>query len=396
LKAAIVAYYITMESSEGNSNGEGNDKRVRRRIPGTTYAQRLDWIKRNSERLKINYDSLPQLPSWGPLFGYGQDWFRVEIAEKVFGTSFLISRELTQDEIERISYYAAKYAATETYSPPMSILTAFILERRGRSSFRFPFYSPRPASFNPLFFPSAMMPILRGNMAPRAWHVTRFLTYGILAEVCFGPLVGSYAVSVYLASLLRDPHLASLRQEMLPEAERKRRGLASASQEGQNSNQQQYGGEMPTENEASQPLAKSTQQSSATSPWWSKQRPSQSPQVQQPVNDVQDDTDSLFDDDDASPVAASQRRQLPTSGGSSWDKIRNQAKTETNVKPQQASQSSNRSWAQIRGNASDTSKNSDYTYSQADEDRSYAKEQAQKEFDAMLERERKGDSDGRR
>lgn len=93
--------------------------------------------------------------------------------------------------------------------------------------------------------------------------------------------------------------------------------------------------------------------------------------------------------DDASPVAPSEQTNYSPQnsgqqGGSAWDRIRGQA---------QAARGQPGSWAKKRQDemtSRGAQDGSSYNYSTADEEKAYAKDQAQKEFDEMLERERRG------
>lgn len=100
-------------------------------------------------------------------------------------------------------------------------------------------------------------------------------------------------------------------------------------------------------------------------------------------------TDSDGLDDDASPVAPAQRSSeqpsgTPTGTGSAWDRLRRSS--------QKPPRSTDDAWSQH--NQTDGSA-TDYSYEKADAERASEKEKAQREFDAMLERERRGDGNSR-
>lgn len=169
-------------------------------------------------------------------------------------------------------------------------------------------------------------------------------------------------------------------------------------------------------------------------------QPSQGSQASSEGNSGWAQTSSAFDNnsssgsnddfDDMSPVSPAARRQeaasASRSGGSAWDRIRKQQGGQSQSHSQQQQQqqqypaetsswgssSSDNSaantsgsvggggWGAVRGrnntnnsNNSSASSGESYTYSAADEEREsrmYEKEKAQKEFDAMVERERNG------
>ncbi|KAF6807209.1 hypothetical protein CSOJ01_08317 [Colletotrichum sojae] len=100
-------------------------------------------------------------------------------------------------------------------------------------------------------------------------------------------------------------------------------------------------------------------------------------------------TDSDGLDDDASPVAPAERSSAqssstPTGTGSAWERLRRSS--------QKPSRSTDDAWSQQ--NQPDSSA-TDYSYEKADAERASEKEKAQREFDAMLERERRGDGNSR-
>lgn len=127
------------------------------------------------------------------------------------------------------------------------------------------------------------------------------------------------------------------------------------------------------------------------------------PKQQQP-NDTWG-SPAIDDFDDASPVSSSAQNNA-NSGGSAWDRIRQQSQQPQRRQQQQQQ----RQWGQQQqqqqqssewGNIDDAnpqrhSASENYSFSAADEERATAKTQAQKEFDALVERERYGVEQDRR
>ncbi|KAH6647537.1 hypothetical protein BKA67DRAFT_390470 [Truncatella angustata] len=118
--------------------------------------------------------------------------------------------------------------------------------------------------------------------------------------------------------------------------------------------------------------------------------------------------DSELFEDDASPVSAAARRaeeaaqsqaQSPSaSRASAWDRVRQQAKSDAAPPAKGNRSSQDTTWGRLRQDSAPTDRDRDrtppsesYSYNEADEAKDYARSQAQKEFDAMLEAERKGD-----
>ncbi|KAK1767667.1 hypothetical protein QBC33DRAFT_451095 [Phialemonium atrogriseum] len=391
------------DDSLGGWNDGQFDPSSSRPPPGENEAA---WVLRNANRLGIDYDSLPQTPFWSPLFGQGQDWYRANIASKVIGFSVLLKRELSQQEKDAVSFHAAKECATRALEPPAAVVAAYAFERRGRDAFRFPFWKPKPTTINPDVFPGQIFTLLRGRMAWSAWHATRFSCYAFVSHMVLSGIFTSYAMSVWVANMKLDPRLATLRKAMEETGKQgrlgRRLGEQGADPGGWQSPSQ---GEDPSMQDAPYPYGQTPgdvpssggrmeaeetrRQSESAARARDRGYPTPGPAYASPQDSAsqsQDDDAHLFDD--ASPMAPSDRGKNATtsaSGGSSWDKLRNQAMSGGNTGGQAGPRIGQRS-------------SDGYTYSSADEDKSYAKQQAQKEFDAMLEKERRGEADvsGRR
>jgi hypothetical protein len=121
-------------------------------------------------------------------------------------------------------------------------------------------------------------------------------------------------------------------------------------------------------------------------------RPPAPPPQQEPTRDDWNPLDE--DEDDASPVAGDYEstQSSTASGGSAWDRVRAQAR---NSSPTRRSAAGTPATTQT---GQDTSSQESFSYTREDEERSIAKSQAQKNFDEMLERERRGggESEGNR
>jgi hypothetical protein len=322
------------------------------------------------------FENLPQLPFFAPLFSYTPRWQKAQVASALIENCHLVGRILSPAEADAFAYHRSKLCSRATWAPPAVLLTAAYYTNQGRSTFRFPFYTPKPASFDPSSFPSASIAFLKGQSAVRLWHVLRFGAYGFISQYIVKIVVFSFAQAGYLASIAGDDRLKAVREEMKPP----RKGRSDRSR------LPSAGGPADTAAVSSSPnivsggLDSPAPQTPVRSGW--------TPRAPQPPQSTpeQDDDSYLFDD--ASPVAPSQKeRPTPGSpqssgGGSAWDRIRQQAKSEEgavwNPRQQQNGPSGSRQTA------------GEYTYTAAEQEKAYAKEQAQKEFDAMLERERHG------
>ncbi|KAB5566587.1 hypothetical protein GE09DRAFT_739795 [Coniochaeta sp. 2T2.1] len=369
------------------------------------FARRRAIARQNVDNLGIRYEELPKLPFFAPFFGRTYDAYKLEIADVVVNTSALLGRGLSPTERDIIAYLSAKKAVTQTYELPISLVTAIYLERRGRPTSKFPFWTPKPTSFDPSFFPSKRAPMLQGPMAMITWNAVRFGCYGFVAHFIGGIFFSSYATSVQTAAIMRDPRLEELRKGFAD----RRHGRKPAGGEGAPAWETH---EDPSMRDAETPYGSFAEESASSKPPPAFEQPRgqsarstgtaggyqssrggypplpQSAPAQSTAPAPSEDftAGSVFDDD-ASPVAAAARggssAASPSSGGSAWERLRQQAKANP------AAQGTARPRAYGQQPAEQ------YSYSQEDADRATAKDQAQREFDAMLEKERQGESDNK-
>ena len=401
---------------------------------------RRAFIDKYATLLGLSWESLPQLPSWGPMFGFNDEWHHAIIVESVAKASVLMNRRLEPTERDSFAAIMAQNNASLAYAPLVWVPTALAYERLGRSRFRFPFYTPK--SIDPYRFPTQRVAFITGQPAVWGWHATRMTAYLVMSKIALSPLVAAYVTYRTYTTLLGEPNLKTFNADMKKVNQREAHVILR--QMGQRLEKIYGEPEDPSMRDSSSPYygqqqdeQQQQQQPSETgmvrrSAWDVYRRPApsrqtsqadaqseQEPQEQQgqqsygysqpsqtrsqpdysPASDGGDD-DSLFDD--ASPVAHAARQQPSNypasapSGGSSWDRIRRGAQAEAKPQP-----GGSQAWAQRRYQASQQAggqqRDDAYSYSEDDRDKSVAKEQAQKDFDAMLEKERSGESeDGRR
>ncbi|KXX81551.1 hypothetical protein MMYC01_202722 [Madurella mycetomatis] len=363
-------------ASLGTFNSEG-------KLVAMSHEQRA----RNLNQLSPpGFGALPQAPFW-----FGEERQKNIVAKVLAMHAAALQRPLTTDEADALAYHRSRSCKLLAWRSPVLLMSTAYFVYRGRASFKFPFYTPKPASFNPYCFPSRTRPFVTGPMAHAIWHAVRFGAYGTLLGLVVTPLFISYAETSYVVHILNDPRLKSIRDH--------------ARQQQQQQQQQQQGNQ--ARSRASGPPRRAstdedTSTDEATPSSQSYVLEQQQPQPRhQPLQwterppktptTPQDDDSFLFDN--ASPVAPSARQQHQSSstqlpagggggggGGSAWDRLRQRAKSGQDV------------WEQA-GQSREDSRNQrldQHAYDQSDREKTRAKEQAQKEFDAMLERERRG------
>ncbi|KAL7622386.1 hypothetical protein AAE478_007890 [Parahypoxylon ruwenzoriense] len=375
----------------------------------------------------IHFDRLPTLQPWASLFLIGDNLRGIYVTNKVVAASIGCQRRLTAEEVDATSEHATRSIRYIPYIPPIALSAAFALTWKGRRFFRVPFYTPRPPAFNPRIFPSKALPHIKGQNAIIAWHLARFTAYSVLSWLGSFFFFHSMAESSYEAHLLRDPRLVNMMQDIKKNAYTVLRKYGSPS-ERRNlrprpgidtpDSSQDTGAPQESGRDTFPSLPRNTFNGSAMGsgsgtgasaprPSWGQNTQSQAPPRRYPESGSRntDDLDLFDDDDDASPVSASSRRAdvqqiRDTQGGSAWDRIRQQSQPDRAQWEQGDSSGEERGWARLRQDrARNPQENSPraegFSYSKQDEDResrNYEREQAQKDFDALLESERRGGS----
>ncbi|KAI1777196.1 hypothetical protein F4818DRAFT_409508 [Hypoxylon cercidicola] len=356
------------------------------------------------EGATIHFERLP-IHSGGIITGVPSAVF---IIAKVVRMSRAASRPLTASEIDATSEAAAISVRYLSWMHPFTLATTLLCTWYTRKSFSFAFY--RPKAFNPLVFPMKRAPILRGTRAVRAWHTVRTLSYLPLFWLFYGIFFSSLTDTTFRARTMRDPRLERILQEIkmntlgnTPGRMPQRKFPVPGGIGTPDGRYPSNSGNRSTEDDGrepytSQPENAFSKSSPAARPTWTRNAQSQAP-PSQPRDDVSD----LFEDDDGSPVSASAQQARNPQGSTAWDRLRQQARSGSAQWTQGDSSGQERGWAQLRQDKTkdikEVQRNTEgFAYTKEDEEREqkkYEKDQAQKEFDALLEAERRGGS-GRR
>lgn len=337
------------------------------------------------------------IPIFGRLFGYNEQYFSKLMQIKIAMYSQELNRPLTNDEANAIAYWTSKQTSIISYANPLAAVAATWRWNSTKATFRFPFYQPNMETFDASVFPSKSMPWLKGHFALRMWTAGRLGAYYIVAMPIAQILLGSYCVSVAAVGQMSDTRLKTMNDQIKTQAQQKRGGLprqnpqrrapASASTNTQADDASPTGGmlwEEPASDEGAV-NATGTPQTQSSRAQWNPRKPT--------PNQMTPATSSPGPFDDASPtggqgVAAD---TPPASQGSAWERLRRGEKLETS-----SSTSSNQSaWQRAQNETQKEQRQGSTTgdsfaFSKSDEERSYAKEEAQKEFDLRVERERRG------
>jgi hypothetical protein len=348
----------------------------------------------------IDRSNFPRpIPIIGPLLGYNDQFFSKVLQAKVLNGSKALGRPLTQDEATAFAYWTAKQISIFSYGAPVGISWGLWRCYSTASTMRFPFWQPNLEKFQSDVFPPRLG-TLKGVRAVTAWHALRFVAYGACGN-WFGQLFfGSYSMTVASVGELSDKRLKPFSDAIKSQAEKKRGSLQGMPKPGpvgqqQTGNNSQddaspSGGMFMEETMGNDNGGNTGGTTNQNRPWPAKPVPAQMP--------TQETPNQPFDAwDDASPTggqgvsADTSRTQPPRSSGSAWDRLRRGEKPPT-VPRQQSGPTSfpnaenEAQRDQRQGSAVDDS----FAFSKSEEERSYAKDEAQKEFDARVERERRG------
>ncbi|KAI2628467.1 hypothetical protein GGR54DRAFT_636188 [Hypoxylon sp. NC1633] len=369
----------------------------------------------------IHFDRLPDLhPPWyseSPISFFGGMHERSVsfVIKKVFSCSTIARRPLTALEVDRTSEAAARSAQYLQWINPVSAALAFGFTVYTRTTFKFPYFRVKDKVniSDPLTFPSKRLSYLTGQRAVNAWRCLRFVGVFPVAWAFTFAFFRSIMEFSFQGRLNNDPRLKPLMEDMYATM---MRNLHTGRQTTRPPINAQFprGRHYPKRREYEREThASQTEKAigasatdpngdittSAPQPSWDQPKPPQE-QYHPPQED-----DSDFDTDDASPVSPSSRRAEPeqapkAKAGSSWARIRQEAQSGSAQWTQGDSSGQERGWGQLRqdktpNSREDQPKRESFAYSEQDEDRekkNYEKDQAQKDFDALLEAERRGGS----
>ncbi|KAI9151818.1 hypothetical protein HJFPF1_09029 [Paramyrothecium foliicola] len=304
----------------------------------------------------------------------GQGKFHYQLAAEQAATMLVVAtkRAPTDSEAAALSEFAIERMNRWVLWKWAMTGVAGYFTYRGASKFRFPFV--KQFTYAGKYSPITGPPHLR-----YAWHFARFVAYYGVTWVMADPLFLAYDSRQSIDTLKHDERLSALRKPRFVGES----GNDQASYESQAS----YDQEQTAQSNQDAPYQASdfsgNTASRAPQGGWSNQSNAPTPQDTDPWSD-------FSTTDDASPVASPERTRAGSTSnyGSSWDRIRSQSSAQSRPQPNtQQEQSwgggqSQNSWGTTQGGAS--------WGSNADGQRTSEKDEAQRQFDQLVERERGG------
>ena len=363
----------------------------------------------------IDVRLLPKpIPFLGPILGYNSQLFEKVWADKIKSRHAILGRAPTQDEAAGLAYWTAKQISIISYGTPIGVAGGLWRAWAMKETFQFPFYRPKPETFQSTIFPHSKVPLLGGNRAFLAWHTLRVLAYGGVGKYIGDILLGSYSMSVATVGELSDPRMKDIVNAMRQKAQRKQGGLPSSipveqpgstQRGGAGTEQTQLDDASPTGGLYGNDETSMRQDGGGKSdePYprnWSK------PGYSQSQIEALETPRALQADDfnNASPTGGQGiRADTAQQSESSWDRIRRGSKSGGQSGSSSwptdnqgtSAQKGESAWAKLQNNTQqeqpkESSTGDSFTFSKTDEERNLAKIEAQKEFDARVEQERRG------
>lgn len=348
----------------------------------------------------LSMEGLPKpMPIIGPLFGYNHKMMSKALQVKVIGASTVLERKLTTDELNAWAFWTAKQLSIMSYSPAVGVSAGVWRAYNTADTFRFPFYQVNLETFQKEVFPHARVAMLRGGRAVYAWHALRTFWYAVAGNVFASMFFASYSMSVTTMGEMSDQRL-----KPFVDAVRKKAQTRNGSLPGLGQGQQK--GPLLADSQRQDDASPTGGMSGGypdipkEEPRWSPQPQSRPAPAQTRALEPQSQAFDIFDD--ASPTAAQQGTVPDTQPprGSAWERLRR------GEKPALAAETRTSGWDNLRkSQGSDWSKQQGQTqreqgqgatlgeghsFSKSDEENNYVKDEAQKEFDARIEKERRG------
>ncbi|KAK5042899.1 hypothetical protein LTR84_012401 [Exophiala bonariae] len=350
-------------------------------------------------------------------------------------TETIADRHLTQQEAEGLAYQSSRRSLFSATGNLLGVAAGYTIAWRSRGKMKFPFRAPQPLT-RYSNFPNRYIPLFRGEYARTAWHMTRANIWAFLWVVLLSPVfstMGAYSFAVGLGADQRTKHLADMITQFSKDQRNdlhrrlaQREGERAARQQGdshsktstgqlypqrtteasEDQHPQEWERDSATNSESQTGTFRDAESFESQKSIPSSSRTTARPQPPPDQTSRQDqgvffyednDTSSNYDDD-ASPTAGNRNRS-PSQGGNTWARIRRGESSTSPSQPAPQSGSSQDSSPSAGGwrrsetpsqrepqfqNSSDS-----FSFSKTEADKQFARDQAQKEFDDMLDRERK-------
>ncbi|KAL8706479.1 MAG: hypothetical protein Q9201_000462 [Fulgogasparrea decipioides] len=365
---------------------------------------------------------LPQpFPVIGPLFGYTEAYMSRLVASRLNYHAQALGRNPTQRERQAILYYSYKGLAYASYGMPVFVTLGLFRAYETREVYRWPLNGTSKTPDG--WWDGERLRIMgkkvaEGSSARKIMHAGRAFAYGGFGYFLGRLFVTSFAATVVSVGELKDPRLRDFQQAVRTRS-KLQRGDTDALKQSKDSTGKGNISDYELLKQEQQIVEKSigsvslgagagrygvdAERSGGSNTGIMSDAQMQTQETRQQVSPGDSPTENRastfqmdkvarqpnsFEDsfDDASPMA--QSHAGGDQGGSAWDRIRRQAQTSSaGIKPE------GQSWKAIQREQRQGSTTGDsFNFSSTDEERQLARDEAQSEFDARVERERQGGS----
>ncbi|KAL8905115.1 MAG: hypothetical protein Q9171_006796 [Xanthocarpia ochracea] len=369
----------------------------------------------------IDRSQLPHpFPIVGPLFGYTNPYLANLAASRLRYHTEAVGRSLSPKEMEAVVFHAYKSATISSIGMPIAFGFGMYRAYTTSENYRVPLWGDLKSTGG--WWDGQKLRIMgqtfaEGSNARSLMHSFRYSAYGTVAVLFGGLIVNSYASTVAAVGELRDPRLKDFEQAIRTRSKvqigdleamrtqrkdptgqgnttvsdlwkRHRKDIGGLDDASPSAGADGYGGEVERLGGSNTEIMtdsqmrleeKRMQASPNDSPTENRASTFRLDKVEKQPKDF----NGTFDD--ASPTASGDVDDAQ--GGNAWERIRRQAQNPSsgNQRGQRRNRIKNE---QQGGSAAGDS----FTFSSDDEQRQLAKDEAQSEFDARVERERQGGS----
>lgn len=352
------------------------------------------------------------IPILGPLEGYNDAFFTSQILAEAKTVSQYLQRPLHPQEWHAVAHHTCKFYAITSYAVPVGVTAGYWRSETTKNEFRFPFFKPdkNPDFF--LKFPGGF----QGSSAISCWHFARATCYGMVGALVAKLIFASYATSTSVTGRLYDPRLKELVETLRKNKQGQNQDTVTRPSVRTDPNLPQTRGSAWERARAAVNSGSAATNGGVVGDqqMGERQMQQQAPPDQPPSESFGSTFDTNqsasqpvgFDQGNATPTASADARSASRSGPgeTSWQRIRRgnapaQAPGQAR-RPLQGSGGD--AWARARGDASPVGNGfqgeqregstvgDSYSFSASEEERQLAQNEAQREFDQRVEKERQG------
>ena len=353
-------------------------------VPEPTPSSDIDPYSANSSIDAVVRIDISNYPQPIPIFGPSKPQLDGFVKRGLAGASLLLKRPPTQEEANALAYYICRGESSISYGKALGFGFGTYLWYKGRENYRFPFFSPDRAWFNPYKFGP-----LKGQLAAATWQSIRFNIY-ILSGFFLGGLAARSTSSAFFAfAIQRDERMKEIRTAMFEFAQRQKSRLP---REQRQTNEPRSAAKTKSWDDDMSPQAANYSSQKDTGVLSDRQSSrwdsTDSSESSFGADKVTSQPRSFGDDYDDSSPTTKPASEPSRSQGSAWDQLRRQA---VEGKSQSSRPASNPFASDRRAaERQQRDRGDSFAFSTAEEDRQLARAEAQKQFDARVERERQG------